>query len=368
MSDTDILAQKDMFGEVPKADTGNILRDKFLIPPFSVLSARDGEWQKRKRQWIALGIQSELGRGEGITWGDSEEMRHPQLNYYREKNKGLARCFGQDLMEGENPNFRQDKKKNVRGLLGKSFPTIHPYDGYEQQDGTVSTSGTSIFDPVLCELMYSWFCPKGGQIIDPLAGGSVRGIVASILGYRYWGCDLSSKQIDANREQALKICPDGIIRWVVGDALKELPKAPEADFIFTCPPYGDLEVYSDDPADLSAMGYPKFIKTLGEIIGLACGKLRQNRFACIVVGDFRDEGGFYHNFVGDVINAFQGYTVKLYNEIILVTVVGSLPIRVDKQFEAGRKVGKTHQNVLVFYKGNPKKIRAYFTDGNALIV
>jgi ParB-like chromosome segregation protein Spo0J len=39
------------------------LADKFLIPPFSVLNAREGWWQERKRQWIAIGIQSELGRG-----------------------------------------------------------------------------------------------------------------------------------------------------------------------------------------------------------------------------------------------------------------------------------------------------------------
>jgi hypothetical protein len=45
----------------------------------------------------------------------------------------------------------------------------------------------------------------------------------------------------------------------------------------------------------------------------------------------------------------------LYNEIILVTAVGSLPIRITKQFEASRKIGKTHQNVLVFCKGTPPR-------------
>lgn len=40
------------------------LADRFGVPPFSVLSARDGWWQDRKRAWLALGIQSELGRGD----------------------------------------------------------------------------------------------------------------------------------------------------------------------------------------------------------------------------------------------------------------------------------------------------------------
>lgn len=39
------------------------LADRFMIPPFSVLNAREGWWQDRKRAWVALGIKSELGRG-----------------------------------------------------------------------------------------------------------------------------------------------------------------------------------------------------------------------------------------------------------------------------------------------------------------
>ena len=40
------------------------LAERFLIPPFSVFNAREGWWQDRKRAWLALGIQSELGRGD----------------------------------------------------------------------------------------------------------------------------------------------------------------------------------------------------------------------------------------------------------------------------------------------------------------
>jgi ParB-like nuclease domain len=48
--------------EQPKPSLGT-LSDRFGVPPFSVLSARGGWWQDRKRIWIALGIRSELGRG-----------------------------------------------------------------------------------------------------------------------------------------------------------------------------------------------------------------------------------------------------------------------------------------------------------------
>lgn len=91
-------------------------------------------------------------------------------------------------------------------------------------------------------------------------------------------------------------------------------------------------------------------------------KLKDNRFACFVVGDIRDKLGFYRNFVSDTIECFEDAGAKLYNEIILINVAGSLPIRVGQQFKSGRKVGKMHQNVLVFYKGNPKKIKEEFPE------
>ena len=353
------LLGRDMFGDKIKPDIKGILKNKFLIPPFSVLSARDGDWQNRKRQWIALGIQSELGRG-GDEASASFKNQDKPTNFQKTVGKrGLARCFGQDLMKGENPNFRHEGKgysfaesqnTNLDEKTQKALGCYASGFGSAIERNTGGSVGTSIFDPVLCELMYGWFCPEGGVIIDPLCGGSVRGIVATVMGYHYWGCDLSGKQIDANIEQGNKICPDAVIRWVKGDALEQLPLAPGADFIFTCPPYGDLEVYSDDPADISTMPYSAFLEALWKIIALACIRLKRDRFACIVVGDFRDKQGFLHNFVSDTADAFLATGLKLYNEIILVTAVGSLPIRITKQFEAGRKIGKTHQNVLVFKK------------------
>ena len=44
----------------------SVLAQTFEYPPFSVLNAREGWWQERKRQWLALGIESELGRGSEL--------------------------------------------------------------------------------------------------------------------------------------------------------------------------------------------------------------------------------------------------------------------------------------------------------------
>lgn len=283
------------------------LSDRFIIPPFSVLDTKQGIWQDRKRYWLSLGIESELGRD--------------------------ATCF--DVKNRKNITEFIEKMASISG-------------------------GVSIFDPVLCELVYQWFNIPNGKILDPFAGGSVRGIVASILGFPYLGNDLRAEQIEANRINAKKVLGDNEIypTWTTGDStnIDAISNGYEADLLFSCPPYADLEVYSDDKADISNMPYNEFMKAYNTIIQKSCSILKNDRFAVFVVGDVRDNKGFYLNFVSDTINCFIRSGLMLYNEMILVNMVGNLQMRAGNYMDY-RKVGKQHQNVLVFYKGDPKNIK-----------
>ena len=98
----------------------------------------------------------------------------------------------------------------------------------------------------------------------------------------------------------------------------------------------NLEVYSNDRTRFyPAMHYGNFLVTYRRIIAGSLAMLRNDRFACFVVGDIRNNQGLYRNFVSDTIAAFQDAGAQLYNEAILVTAVGSLPIRVGRPFEGG---------------------------------
>jgi ParB-like chromosome segregation protein Spo0J len=579
------------------------LAERFLVPPFSVLSARDGWWKDRKRAWLALGIQSELGRAENL------------LKFSAAANRAQSGRGAYEAGAEDNP----------------------------------AEEGTSVFDPVLCEIAYRWYSPPGGLVLDPFAGGSVRGIVATKLGRRYLGVDLSGAQLTENRRQARQILgegtrsyerapacalisdpqaltpieqrgehwlkrddlyscngarggkaratlailqgapgavtcgnrispmlsrvarvaealgipcrghsagssklseieadakehgaelvkikgtnylsavkaralrdaqdsgwtfvpfglespeyfeavknqvtdlPEGVRRivvtagsgmtaaaicsalrerglrtpilavrvgldpapfldrwappdwreqisivqvassydtpaektewwgvaldphyeakaapyvepgdlfwltairtpketkseqlaplppaaplfpadpasggsvelpqWIEGDSRDLLQLCSEpADFIFSCPPYADLERYSDDPRDLSTLDdYAQFREAYSLIIANACKLLKADRFACFVVGEVRDKRGALRDFVGDTVQAFRDAGLKFYNDAILVTSLGSLPIRAARIFESGRKLGRTHQYVLIFIKGDPRK-------------
>ena len=328
------------------------LADRFGVVPFSILNAREGWWQNRKRAWLSLGIRSEEGRGENLLkFSDSIALggKSYQENFVNKGKKGTAKAYN-----------TTDWLKS-KGLKGGA------------QD-VAGGSGTSIFDPVLCELSYAWFCPPGGKILDPFSGGSVRGVVAAKLGRKYTGIDLSAPQVEANIAQGKEILTDPkdlMPTWHNGDSAKMdeiLDKDYKCDFLFSCPPYADLEIYSDDAADISGMDYPDFLKAYREIIFLACQRLENNSFAVFVTGDARDKNGDYYGFPEDTNAAFVKAGLKKYNEAILVTAVGSLPIRITKQFNASRKLGKTHQNVHIFLKGNAKKAVAKLSAPEFLMI
>ena len=42
------------------------MKEKYLVPPFSVICSDKAEWQLRKREWTNKGIRSELGRGKDL--------------------------------------------------------------------------------------------------------------------------------------------------------------------------------------------------------------------------------------------------------------------------------------------------------------
>lgn len=220
----------------------------------------------------------------------------------------------------------------------------------------MSIAGTSIFDPVLCEVIYNWFGLNDGIVFDPFAGGAVRGVIAEMLGQHYIGIDLSQRQIDANQMNADKfnVCP----AWHCDDSRNadRYIDNETADLVFTCPPYHNLEKYSDHPLDLSNMNYTDFISAYEEIINLSCNKLKNNRFAVFVVGDIRDSNGAYRGFVSETKRIFKEAGLCLYNDLILLEQFGTAPMRANTVFGARKKVVKVHQNVLVFYKGDIKEI------------
>lgn len=287
----------------------NLLKDRFLVNPFSILRADTADWMAHKRQWEYI---------------------------------------------------LQDRKNNIRDTVAKSnTPYINNFEKEDFKGAKSPNAGMiSTFDPFLCEIMVKWFSEPGAIVLDPFAGGIVRGSVSCILDRKYLGMDINRKQIEHNNKQWLDISAryttsENKPVYHVGDSNILLDEIFEnyADLVLTCPPYYNLERYTDDKSDLSNMtSYAEFYKVYESIIRKCAYALKPGGYMVLVVEEIRDKDGRFYGFVPDTIKAGMQAGLQYYNEMILVNPIASLGIRSTKYFIASRKVGRHHQNILVFKK------------------
>lgn len=355
----------------------------FKLMPYTVLDTTAAWWRARRAQWVALGIRPEVrGRGSELLISnqrgllsyevecDSCGRRPPKVAAITRQEDNAALRFDMQVAQVAT-TYPQAGQACVYGATYSCPGTYKPIDRSTTQGGAQSAiaSGTSIFDPVLTEALYRWYGPHNGIVLDPFAGGAVRGVVAYKLGRQYLGIELRPEQVADNVAQAGEIAPHaGLrLRWLQGDCTQVLapvpaPYAPGSahhtlyDFIIGCPPYYDAEVYSDDPRDLSNLPtYEDFKASYYAAIGCAARLLAPDRFCAWVVGEARGKDGNEYGIVADTVRGFALAGLALHSSAVLVNALGTLPLRINRQWGAARRMGRHHQHVLVFVKGDPRR-------------
>lgn len=318
------------------AKNGNRLADDFIVPPFSVFDTRMGYWKERKRQWKEwLGITNDTREN---TLYDNLEMKLPDLYQTSKEWRERHRVSFEDYV--------------------KRFVPIETLEKLTEAD---TYKGASSFDPVLAEIACRWFTPgPDSRVFDCFSGGITKGAVAVKCGHQFFGLELREEQVNTNHKKIAElgispkyICDDGssIVNYL-GVATQDL--------FLTCPPYWNLEVYSDKENDLSNLpDYGSFIDRLCHTISMAIQCLKKNRFAVVIVGDIRDKHGYCYNFPGDVIRIFQQNGCCLWNDIAIIGNDAHAKLRA-RQYMNNRKVARIHQRMLVFYNGRPTFIPKIF--------
>ena len=219
----------------------------------------------------------------------------------------------------------------------------------------VGMRGVSVFHPLVCRFGYENYTKEGDMVLDPFCGGSVRGIMAGELGRGYVGFDLRQEQIDENEEQAAKVeWTDGKIKpkWIVSDSVnldRNLPTDFEANLVFTSPPYSlGLEHYSDKPEDLNNMSLEGFKEKYAEIIRKSLKYLKKDGFSMWTVSDARDKNGFYWQLDAYTTKIHEEMGWGLWNTIIELDPLGTAPQRARGLFDANKKVVRVHQCILIY--------------------
>jgi len=216
----------------------------------------------------------------------------------------------------------------------------------------------SILDPVLAEISCKWFGLEKCNTFDCFAGDTVFGFVSDYLGNNFIGIELRQEQVDLNNKRlsttnSKYICDDG------QNILKHI-KENSQDLLFSCPPYFNLEVYSEMENDASNQEtYEDFMKIIDKAFSDSIKCLKDNRFAVIVCGDIRNKNDTYYRFPDNIIDIFEKNNMFLYNELILVEPIGLNAMRANRTMQS-RKCPKVHQNILIFYKSDTKQIKNIF--------
>lgn len=211
-----------------------------------------------------------------------------------------------------------------------------------------SKYSTSIFNPHLAQMILSAYAPGNAKIFDAFGGGGTRGFIASAMGHDYTGVEIRKEEVDRIHDQQIRLQNE--FKIVVGDARTYPTEEDYYDFSYSCPPYYDLEVYSNDPSDLSAMGtYGEFLIGIQESLRTTYRGLKPGSLCAWVVGNFRDKNGYLRHFNGDCVRAAAGVGFRLWDELVFWGAAGIASSR-SGQFEANRKSVRVHEYIIIFKK------------------
>lgn len=257
-------------------------------------------------------------------------------------------CFQRDYMRAKKV-LRQEIDQLASRADGRSKTLLRSelpsWEDAQKKGYGFAGDASSIFDPLLCKIAYTWWatCAKNG-IIDPFAGDCERGYMAGKMGYSYYGLELRPEQCEANR----RICANfPQVKYTEGDSNKSLDSIPDRSFGlgFTCPPYFDLEVYSDDPSDLSNMPWDDFVNAYGSILQKTASKIVANGHFVIVIGDIRKDGEVI-DLCEVTQQALRGHA-KIWNKIVVAKPIGTAPMRSYQFYEYGYAI-RRHEYMLDF--------------------
>lgn len=240
--------------------------------------------------------------------------------------------------------------RDWRRLTGETGHSGARDETFRKDHQSVYTGTHSVFPAPLMEMiLVRYGGPVGSKILDAFAGGPPRGLVSAIMGHQYTGFEIRQEQIDEN-EALLKrlklkgakyVKSDG--RFLVLDSMDE-----QFDCAITCPPYFDLEVYSDQTDDVSNLGsYSEFNASMWLCAHAHREKIKPGGFVCIIVGLFRDKRGELVDFPSDTVNNFRDAGFLYWQHIILSKNFASAAVRASNAWK-GQKLVPRHENLLIF--------------------
>lgn len=230
------------------------------------------------------------------------------------------------------------------------------------EKGKSFNGNASVLDPVACEVILRFFMPKDGRrVYNPFGGGVQFGFITGSYGYEYVASEIRQNQCDANNA----LCQDfDNVKWIKSDSSTYEPEG-MFDLCFMCPPYYKVEKYIDyngviPDGELNDMStYEQFRDTLFQGYKNAIKHLNDNCFFVVMTGDSRDKNGAYYGAEAEHELFFKEQGLHIYNKIVYLECEFTRLAHAKRTLDY-RKFPKREQKILVFYKGDMKKIKELY--------
>lgn len=239
--------------------------------------------------------------------------------------------------------------RDWKRLTGETGHDGERAETFRKDHDSVYTATYSVFPAPLIEwILLRYGGPAGGRVLDAFAGGTPRAVVSSLMGYHYTGFEIRQAQIEENKKR-LKELGLGNVEYVHGDGRFLKPDIGQFDHALNCPPYHDLEKYSDQPDDLSNMSsYEEFRAGIAFSAMAHFEVMKPGAFVCVVVGPFRNKKtGELIDFPGHVIEDYRDAGFIYWQQVVLSKNFGSAAQRSTTSW-SGMKLVPIHEFLLVF--------------------
>lgn len=241
--------------------------------------------------------------------------------------------------------------RDWRRLLNEDGHTNSRAETMRADHNSAYTGTHSVFPAPLVEwILLRYGGPPGGKILDAFAGGPPRAAISSIMGFKYTGYEIRQQQIDEN----LKLLADlGLsAQYILGDGRFLSGETNEYDCGLTCPPYWNLEQYSNQTDDLSNLKtYAEFNAGMAITADSYFQALKPEAFMCIVVGPFRNKKGEIIDFRAHTVENYREAGFTFWQEIVLSKNFASAAKRSTNAWR-GLKLVPAHEYLLIFRKPN----------------
>jgi DNA modification methylase len=198
----------------------------------------------------------------------------------------------------------------------------------------------SPFPEEVSRVCYELYLRDCKHIFDPFAGWGERGFFAKEYCKEYTGFDINAMAIQ-HAEDHYGIQNDLADSYTV--------KLPKFDGLFTCPPYWNLERYTDQGID-AAKTWKDFLFRYSFIFHKAYEVADTGSMFCIMVGDWRKDG-VYYDIAHQTRKIFEDLGATTIDDVVISRKgVSKITIMLPQAKRLGYSV-KVHSSLLVFKKG-----------------